>query len=584
MEFGQIPMAPTLSDALNQAFEVAVATRHGELSLEHLLYALCDDPDAIAVLDASRVDIARLKMETAAFLSGREPKAVAQDQPPAVSEDVARILEAANAAARGGRRRDINGAIVLAAIVGDGRSAAAQLLHNLGLTFDAAIRALQQALAPPTPLREAPAVAPAEDVLARARERVQSRSAPTLREMRGGMAPQPSARHPHYEAEPPAKFEPYFETETHPAAPATEAQPSAEDAGPSLDAPKPDPGLPFPGEVEAAEAQRPSDELGGAVQSEAAMDEAFAKLGASTPSRLPDDFAPRPTESPSQGSISFEIPRPVPVQPPPIPRASPAGVPMAPDDRPPTSPHAPWPDAYIPPSAPSYADIAAGREPTFDSAPPQAAYPSQSESAPTPFDPVPATPPYSPAPQRERGAIATAGQLAENIPRSMRVGDTERVEVRIAKASLQELAAGLEGGGAAWRHDIIITKAMSVRLRAPDGGFFIETASPETQWIENQLGITNDDFASWRFLITPQERGRTHLLIIISARTVGSDGVAAETALPDQMIDVQVTTNYARAAKKWSGWIAAAVVGGALAKFGEAGLDAANMYLAKFVG
>ena len=61
------------------------------------------------------------------------------------SSDLKRVLEAAAAAAQQGRRREINGAIVLAAIVGDGKSTAAHLLRNQGLTFEEAIRALQRA-------------------------------------------------------------------------------------------------------------------------------------------------------------------------------------------------------------------------------------------------------------------------------------------------------------------------------------------------------------------------------------------------------------------------------------------------------
>jgi len=110
---------------------------------------------------------------------------------------------------------------------------------------------------------------------------------------------------------------------------------------------------------------------------------------------------------------------------------------------------------------------------------------------------------------------------------------------------------------------------MTVRLRAPDGGFFIETASPETQWIENALGIGSDDFANWRWTITPKSRGRKRLQVIVSARTVGTDGLAAETALPDQVIDVRVKTNYARSAKSLGVWITAAVGGGLLAQFGQ---------------
>ncbi len=130
----------------------------------------------------------------------------------------------------------------------------------------------------------------------------------------------------------------------------------------------------------------------------------------------------------------------------------------------------------------------------------------------------------------------------------MRVAVPVLVEVRIARADVQSLAEGLQGGGAAYRHEVTVTKAMAVRMRAPDGGFFIETASPETQWIEQAALLSTDDYASWRWHVTPRERGRKRLQLIISARTVSGDGLAAETALPDQVITVRVRTNYAKMA------------------------------------
>jgi hypothetical protein len=170
--------------------------------------------------------------------------------------------------------------------------------------------------------------------------------------------------------------------------------------------------------------------------------------------------------------------------------------------------------------------------------------------------------------------------MVENIPRVMRVGVPSLVEVRIARAEVNALTEGLQGGGGVWRHDLVVTKAMSVRLRAPDGGFYIETASPETQWTENTLGLITDDFASWRWTVTPKESGARRLQLVISARTVGTDGVTAETALPDQVVDVKVRINYGKTARKVGGWALAAIAGGVLARFGE-GLPAA---LAKLFG
>jgi hypothetical protein len=177
-------------------------------------------------------------------------------------------------------------------------------------------------------------------------------------------------------------------------------------------------------------------------------------------------------------------------------------------------------------------------------------------------------------------ARAEIGQLVENIPRSMRVAVAAMIEVRVARADVQALAEGLQGGGAAYQHEVMVTKAMSVRLRAPDGGFFIETASPETQWIEKTMLLSSDDFASWRWHVTPREAGRKRLQLIISARTVSADGLAAETALPDQVITVRVRTNYAKVAGRWIGWGVAAIAGGLLAKFGEGAFAAIGKMIA----
>jgi hypothetical protein len=162
----------------------------------------------------------------------------------------------------------------------------------------------------------------------------------------------------------------------------------------------------------------------------------------------------------------------------------------------------------------------------------------------------------------------------------MRVAVAAMIEVRVARADVQALAEGLQGGGAAYQHEVMVTKAMSVRLRAPDGGFFIETASPETQWIEKTMLLSSDDFASWRWHVTPREAGRKRLQLIISARTVSADGLAAETALPDQVITVRVRTNYAKVAGRWIGWGVAAIAGGLLAKFGEGAFAAIGKMIA----
>lgn len=192
---------------------------------------------------------------------------------------------------------------------------------------------------------------------------------------------------------------------------------------------------------------------------------------------------------------------------------------------------------------------------------------------------MPAQTPSASARHGAGGPGLMPGQLQQNIPRRMRAWVPVVVEVRVARADIANLAHGMAGGGPVTRHDIVVTKAMSVRLRAPEGGFYIETGSPETQWIENHLGVLSDDFASWRWTITPQRQGKARLQLLVSARTVGGDGLTAETALPDQVINVTVSVNYGRAIKVWGGWILAAVIGGLLAKFGEHIWSAGTMFL-----
>lgn len=185
----RIPMSAGLVATLARASEYAAAQQHDQVALEHLLLALTEDADATGVLTASHVDLALLKADVSQFLGGLTER-IQPNRPSqlAIAPDLKRILEAAAAAANQGRRTEINGAIVLAAIVGDGRSSAAHMLRAQGLTFEEAIKALREAMAQAPPAappaqsasqRASPVPQPAvdaEDILANARTRVQTRT------------------------------------------------------------------------------------------------------------------------------------------------------------------------------------------------------------------------------------------------------------------------------------------------------------------------------------------------------------------------------------------------------------------------
>jgi hypothetical protein len=545
-DLGRIPMSPYLTATLTRAADYATAQAHREVTLEHLLLALAEDPEATVVLKSSNIDLARLTAEVSDYL-GRSDDRIdpASGQTIAISADLRRILEAAAVAARQGRRREINGAIVLAAIVGDGRSTAANLLRIQGLTFEEAIRALQRATAAPPPSQPQPAPMPApqpqpaqqqpqpayeqplpdlgtppppdftrpattEEILAAARERLQGRNAET----RESASPSPLSRanYPDLGGPPPRP------------------------------APAPQPAAPPP-----------------AAPPEPAFEREYP-ISAGHP-------AHRPAEPPSDDFSSFGSERP--------------------------GASADAPTRWARPPAPMPEHEPAMQHDPFTASPPSFPPPERARAEqPAPPRPAPQTPPQA---DRRRAAASSgpfvgswplieAGQLIENIPRRMRVGVAVVAEARIARADVKALAEGLQGGGAAFRHEVVVTKAMSVRLRAPDGGFFIENRSPETQWIENVLGLGNDDFASWRWTVTPRARGSRQLQLIVSARTVGADGMTAETALPDQLVDVKVSINYGRTLGRWTGWIVAAVIGGLLAKFGELAYLLLKMLAAKHLG
>jgi hypothetical protein len=157
----------------------------------------------------------------------------------------------------------------------------------------------------------------------------------------------------------------------------------------------------------------------------------------------------------------------------------------------------------------------------------------------------------------------------EVIPRRMRIGVASPAQVRISRDKIDGLIVMLlNGRGIANRPDAFLVRSLSVRLRAPDGGFWIEAESPETQWM-GPGAQAQDDHASWHWTVTPQQRGRGRLLLLVTARTVGRDGIAAETAPPDRVIEVRVKGSPLRRVGRWIGFATLLLLGAALGRYGH---------------
>jgi hypothetical protein len=560
----RVAMSRPLTETFGRAQHYAREQAQRRVTLEHLLLALCEDPDAAPVLQACQIDIGRLATDASSYV-GRIEDRFAPGEPgePVADQDLQRILEYAAAAAHQSRRREINGAIVLAAVVGEGRSAAAQMLRAQGLTFEETIKALQRAAAAARQQAQRPAPDPLPQPVPQ------------------NLPPQPTPMPPPAPVAPPAV--------NGAAAPSRGQTPTAEEILASvrdrINASRTQPPRPAPGPTAEAQTFPPAEAPPSPPEPVRQPEPAF---GDREPLALPPAQPVQPAPARPQ-----QWPHALPQQP--SVRPEPAARQMPPPLAPPGAepPPAAWPGAAAP-SAPGYPNAPAGRpdlrrpqtpgpgplSPPM-APPPQPASRRRQEAMPAPEGaraPAGSQPALPRSPGASQLPVPTGrgfdlGQLVENIPRFMRAGVPEIVEVRIARADLQNVAVGMEGRGAPVRHDLVVTRAMSVKLKAPEGGFWIETASPETQWIESRPGLMTDDFATWRWTVLPERRGRRRLQLVAAARTVGADGLAAETALPEQMVEVRVAVNYGRAFGRVAGWVVAAVIGGALAKFGETALS-----------
>jgi hypothetical protein len=683
-ESGRVPISAALQTTLLRAREYAAGQSHPQVLLEHLLLALTEDPDAAHVLAASRVDAGALRSDIAGYignLADRLPPGA--PVAPAISQALTQVLKYTTLAAQKGRRQSIDGSIVLAALVGDGRSMAASFLKAQGLTFETAIRVLSEAarpaptdvtetaeptaplvrqaiepagLAPPPPAAPGPTVdlAPpsyqasrTDDLLAIARERVAHRTggvpgdaplplgAPAAD---ARLAPQASAPEPETAARPAAVHEatPAFETPAAaqdgitepppdlPEAPPTGVPPPDFAAGsarpyvePRRDFPAAPPGLagdgPPParpagpgvperappavarGSAPPAAVRRAADPTPAPVHGLAPSPAPPPATAYPDPRQAPPPYAARP-QPPAPHAYPGPAPAPMPETaranptapspgarapgPPPHPAGSPPPHPAAPPGRwapPPSSGHAPHPSghaphpsSYAPPRPPGPQPDRPRYEP-----PPAVAWPDAAPAGRPPSPPgYPADgagrPPYPP-PGREpypgaqghapRRAALDHTHVSHSVSRRLRQGRAQTVEVRVERPALTGAAAG---GPHSLRSEAVLARAISVRLRPAGSRVTVDLASPETVWDQpNGSGSARlaGEAAVWRFVVTPQAAGRGLLQLAVTARTIGADGVLAETQLPDQTIEIRATPDILGMARRAGGVVLAVLLG-----------------------
>ncbi len=134
-------LSRNLEKSLHRALAYANERRHEYATLEHLLLALTEDQDAIAVLRACSVDVDRLRREVTTYVDNELTNLVvshnnAEDAKPTASFQ--RVLQRAAIHVQSSGREEVTGANVLVAMFAERESHAVYFLQEQDMTrFDA---------------------------------------------------------------------------------------------------------------------------------------------------------------------------------------------------------------------------------------------------------------------------------------------------------------------------------------------------------------------------------------------------------------------------------------------------------------
>lgn len=125
----------TLENTLNLAFSRAKEKRHEFITVEHLLLALTDNPEASAVLTACGANLTRLRNELGLFIDETTPY-VANEKELKIQSTLGfqRVLQRAIFQVQSSGKKEVNGANVLVAIFNEQESQAVYFLSQENVT------------------------------------------------------------------------------------------------------------------------------------------------------------------------------------------------------------------------------------------------------------------------------------------------------------------------------------------------------------------------------------------------------------------------------------------------------------------
>ncbi len=131
--------SPSLEKALHQALTYANERHHEYATLEHLLLALLDDPDAAAVMGACNVDFDSLRKTLTTYVDNELSNLVTgYDEDSKPTSGFQRVIQRAVIHVQSSGREEVTGANVLVAIFAERESHAAYFLQEQEMTrYDA---------------------------------------------------------------------------------------------------------------------------------------------------------------------------------------------------------------------------------------------------------------------------------------------------------------------------------------------------------------------------------------------------------------------------------------------------------------
>lgn len=128
-------LSNNLEHSLHRAFELAGKYHHEYATLEHLLFGLTEDPDAIAIFDACRINIQQLRQDIQHFI--QNDLSILTTHPPLHPKPTTafqRVIQRASIHVQSSDAQEVNAANVIIALFSEHESHAIYFLQTQNLT------------------------------------------------------------------------------------------------------------------------------------------------------------------------------------------------------------------------------------------------------------------------------------------------------------------------------------------------------------------------------------------------------------------------------------------------------------------